>query len=207
MFSRSVIIDNISKHINSLSGRTLVAMDGVDGSGKTTFADELAPIIEQSGRQVIRSSVDGFHNPRAVRYNRGKCDPHGFFFDSYNYGDLRQFLLDPFKCGADTVDTARFDHRVDNAVKVTKSVSSSAVLLLDGIFLHREELRNCWDFSIFLDVPFAVSCSRMAIRDQCNPDPLSPENHRYYEGQNIYLRTCTPALRASIVIDNSASIF
>jgi uridine kinase len=48
-----------------------VAIDGVDGSGKTTLADELVDLIHSAGREVIRASVDGFHNPRDVRYARG----------------------------------------------------------------------------------------------------------------------------------------
>ena len=41
-----------------------VAIDGVDGAGKTTFADELGSSVSALGRPVIRASVDGFHNPR-----------------------------------------------------------------------------------------------------------------------------------------------
>lgn len=149
MYSQTFLFEKITRDINRLSGRILIAIDGVDESGKTTFADELAPEIGQGGRQVVRASVDDFHNPRAIRYNRGKNDLGGFFYDSYNYDDLRQYLLDPFKNGADTVDTARFDHQTDQEVKATQSVDTSAILLFDGIFLHREELRYWWDFSIF----------------------------------------------------------
>lgn len=31
------------------------------------------------------------------------------------------------------------------------------------------------------------------------------ENHRYHEGQNIYLRSCGPEQRATIVFDNPAA--
>ena len=43
-----------------------VAVDGVDGVGKTTFADKLGSVVELIGRPVTRSSVDGFHNPREL---------------------------------------------------------------------------------------------------------------------------------------------
>jgi uridine kinase len=44
-----------------------VAVDGVDASGKTVLADELVAHIEARGRPVVRASIDGFHNPAAVR--------------------------------------------------------------------------------------------------------------------------------------------
>ena len=46
--------------------RIRVAIDGVDGAGKTVMADALAPLVIAKGRQVIRASVDDFHHPRAA---------------------------------------------------------------------------------------------------------------------------------------------
>ncbi|HET6276216.1 MAG TPA: hypothetical protein VFE16_09840 [Candidatus Cybelea sp.] len=36
-----------------------------------------------------------------------------------------------------------------------------------------------------------------------NLDPGAPSNQRYIEGQQRYLRECTPRERATIVIDNT----
>jgi len=44
-----------------------VGVDGVDGSGKTVFADELAAVLRSLGRYVVRVSVDDFHNVRSTR--------------------------------------------------------------------------------------------------------------------------------------------
>ena len=38
-----------------------VAIDGPDAAGKTILADELVPLIERSGRPVVRASIDRFH--------------------------------------------------------------------------------------------------------------------------------------------------
>ncbi|NTI46351.1 uridine kinase [Agrobacterium rhizogenes] len=203
MHIRTGFIEQLANQITTLEGRVVVAVDGVDGSGKTTFADELALLVMKANHSVVRASVDGFHNPKEIRYRRGKSDPEGFFLDSYNYDGLRRLLLDPFRSGAALVDIARYDHATDEEISKPKSVEPSAILLLDGIFLHRDELQDQWDFSIFLSVPFSVSYARMAVRDGSNPDPLAPENRRYHQGQLIYLQTCKPEDRATIVIDNS----
>jgi uridine kinase len=63
--------------------------------------------------------------------------------------------------------------------------------------------RAFWDFSVFLDVPFAVTALRMAERDGTHPDPTHPSMRRYVEAQRIYFAACTPTKRASVVIDNS----
>ena len=184
-----------------------VAIDGVDGAGKTTFADELAAYMRQFPRPVIRASVDGFHHPRAVRYRLGRNSPEGYFRDSYDYAALRRELLDPLgPHGSGRHSTAVFDHQRDEAItQPTRQAPPHAVLILDGIFLHRDELHDLWDLSVYLDVPFAISIPRGAARGPGfgSADPAAPSNRRYVEGQRRYIRQCQPARRASIVIDNS----
>jgi uridine kinase len=189
----------------AVAGVTRVAIDGVDGAGKSVFGDELAQLLAAAGRRVIHASVDSFHNPRALRYRQGRHSPHGFFRDSYNYGQLRAALLDPLSPGGDgRYRTGVFDHRTDAPVNVPEAQANVGdILVFDGIFLHRPELRPYWEFSIFLEVDVAVSVRRCAQRDGGSPDPLSPENRRYVAGQQLYLRECEPQRHASVVINNN----
>jgi uridine kinase len=204
---RSELLKTIARRLASLPTNAvlLVAIDGVDGSGKTCFADELVPHLEEAGRPVLRAGIDGFHNPRSIRYRLGRSSPLGYFLDSYDYGSLRRHLLDPLARGSDTVHTARFDYRTDQPVTTAvRRVEANSILLLDGIFLHRDELRPLWSCSVFLDVSFEVSFARMARRDGSSPDPEAEANRRYFEGQKLYLARCRPRDHAGFVVDNSA---
>jgi uridine kinase len=181
-----------------------IGVDGVDGAGKTTFADELAKALEPSGRPVIRASVDTFHHPRAVRYRAGRDSPEGFFRDSYDYALLRRVLLEPLgPGGSGRYRRAAFDHRADLVVSSPEEhAPPKAILVFDGIFLHRPELREYWDLSVFLDVAFDVSIPRGAQRGEGSPNPQAPQNRRYVEGQKLYLRECQPWHHATLVINN-----
>jgi uridine kinase len=187
----------------TLPGVLRVGIDGVDGAGKTTLADRLATLLSGLGRDVIRSSVDGFHQPRALRYRQGRTSARGFFEDSYDYRLLRARLLDPLSPGGNgRYRPVAFDHRTDSAIQVIpRQAPAGAVLLFDGIFLHRDELRDYWDFSVFLRVGFDETFRRMAARDGCPADPADPKNRRYLDGQRHYLATCAPETRATLVID------
>ena len=189
-------------------GRVIVAVDGLDGAGKTTFADGFAEVFAEKGAAVYRASVDGFHRPRAERYARGRTSPEGFYRDSYDYATLRRVLIDPFRDGAQTsgatgFQLAAFDVARD-AVEESQWVTGprDAVLVLDGIFLHRPELRRLWDWSVWLDVPESVAARRLADRDGSDPDPAAPANARYRQGQEIYLNEVDPREAASVVVDN-----
>ena len=75
------------------------------------------------------------------------------------------------------------------------------MLVVDGLFLHRDELAGLWDLSVFLHVPFAVSVSRMAARDGSHPEPTHPSLVRYVQGQRLYFSACRPWERADLVVD------
>ncbi len=183
--------------------RGLVAVDGVDGAGKTTFCDALAEVLRARGRAVVRASVDDFHHPRAHRWQRGRTSPEGFFLDSFDYERFAELLLVPFAAGR-PFRRASHDLVTDAYVDAPAEVAPpSALLLVDGIFLHRDEVVDHWDFSVFLDVDFAVSVARMAVRDGSPSDPDDPRNRRYVEGQRLYFAKCDPARRADLVLDHN----
>ena len=137
---------------NNGGGRIILAVDGLDGSGKTTFADGFAEVFAEIGAAVFRASIDDFHRPRALRYERGRDDPDGFYLDSYDYATFRRVLIDPFLDGAQTsgatgFQLAAFDVRRDAPVEARWVTGpADAVLIVDGIFLHRPELRGLWNW-------------------------------------------------------------
>ena len=206
MSKRSQLLNGLATEILALPSvsSARVGIDGVDGAGKTVFGDELAEVLNASGRPLIRASVDGFHNPKSARYRLGKGSPEGFFRDSYNYPALKAALLDPLSPGSTgRYRTAVFDHHTDEFVEVPEEQARpGSILILDGIFLHRPELRDYWDFSIFLEVDFSVSIPRGAQRGEGSPDPHTPENRRYVEGQRLYFRECRPKQHATVVVNN-----
>lgn len=174
-----------------------MALDGPDGSGKTTFADELAAAVRSLGRPVVRVSLDDFHNVRAVRYRQGRDSPLGFWRDSYNYQRFRSDVLDPFAPGGSRAyRPAAHDLSTDTALDPQPRIAApGTVLIVDGLFLHRDEIGNVWDLSVFLEVPFHVTAKRMADRDGTNPDPDHPGMRRYVEAQRIYFTVCSPQQR------------
>ncbi len=183
---------------------SLVAVDGVDGSGKTTFAERLATAYIGWGRAVQVVHMDDFLNPRSVRYRMGRTSPEGFFRDTYDRAAFTTKVLHPLRPGANHAITPRaFDHRADKPLDDDPvEVPPQAVVLIEGMFLHRDELCTWWDMSIFLDVPFSVTVPRMAQRDGAPLDPEHPSWRRYLQGQRIYLSACKPTHRATYVIDN-----
>jgi uridine kinase len=186
-----------------------VAIDGVDCAGKTILADELAPLLEARGREVVRASIDGFHRPRAERLRRGDESPEGYFHDSFDHEALRTALLEPLGPGGDRrYRTAVFDFRRDAPRGGVAGVAApDAILLFDGVFLLRPELDDCWDFRVFVDVAFEEVLRRALTRDGAlfgSPEATRRRyERRYVPGQRLYLETVAPRKLADLVVDNN----
>jgi uridine kinase len=182
-----------------------VGVDGVDGAGKTMFADDLARTLRGAGRSVVRVSLDDFHNLRAIRYRLGRDSPDGYWLDSYDYARFRTDVLDPLGPNGSRRYRPRAHDLITDATldEPWLLAAPGAVLVVDGLFLQRPELAGAWQLVIFLDVPFSVSGARMAARDGTDSDLAHPSMRRYLEGQRRYLRECTPQRRADVLIDNT----
>lgn len=208
--ARQQLLSQLANMIVSinLSHPLRIAIDGIDNAGKTTLANELALLIEQQDRSVIRASIDGFHRPRLERYRRGPYSPEGYYEDSFDYRLLREELLYPLgPDGNMHYRRAVFDVLKDAFLPLFREEASpNAILLFDGVFLLRPELTDQWDYQIFVDVTMEEALRRAMKRDL----PLfgSAEAvqtrylQRYFPGQKLYLEAFHPEKKADIVVEN-----
>lgn len=121
----------------------------------------------------------------------------------------RRAVLEPLGPGGDRrYRAAVFDHRTDRAVHPpVRTAPPEAVLLFDGVFLLRTELRDSWDASVFVDVGAEEMLRRALVRDAellGGPDAVRERyRQRYLPGQALYRTDADPERAADVVIDNS----
>jgi len=195
------VIEGLASH----NPRVLVCIDGPDAAGKTTLADD---VVRHLTVPWVRASIDGFHKPREVRVQRGVLSPEGYFRDSFDCAELIGQLLTPFRSGGKRVRTRVFDWRGDAPVEaVPVTVPERAVLVFDGVFLLRPELRELWDLSVYLRVPSSIVLERALIRDVGvlgTPDEVRRRYEaRYLPGQALYQSECDPEGHADVLVDNT----
>lgn len=184
-------------------------MDGRTASGKTTQADELATALRAHGREVIRSSIDGFHRSRADRYARGRYSAEGYYHDARDLDAVMALLLMPLGPGGDRIyRTASFDLAADRPVTAPpQTADREAILIVDGTFLQRPELRGGWDLAIFVDTSAAIAEQRGIARDAAaagndHDSVRALYARRYRPAYDLYAGQCRPAEIADAVIGN-----
>jgi uridine kinase len=170
--SRAAVLAELTKEISARGARR-IAVDGVDGAGKTWLADELAERIEHA----TRVRADDFLNPPDIRYRLGRDSPEGFFLDSFDYEAFERAIV-----GANApvvIADGIFLHRDE----------------LVGLWDF-----SIWlEVPFSISIPRGAARGH----GFGSPDPTALSNRRYVEGQRLYIARCDPQSRATVVIDNS----
>lgn len=150
---RKQYMKEIADHILTLklTHPIRVGVNGITASGKTTFANELAEEMKNRGVQVIRTSIDDFHNPRVIRYAQGKESARGYYEDAHDYTAFKERLLKPLGPNGNLqYETISHNLITDMPVHNTPLVTSpTMVLIVDGTFLLKKKL------SIYLTIKFS----------------------------------------------------
>jgi uridine kinase len=208
--TRARVLDELAANIASvcLGHPVRVAIDGRLGSGKTMLANELAARLSAHARPVIRTSIDGFHRPKAERYARGRASPEGYYYDSRDLAAVTGLLLAPLGAGGDRhYRTASFDLENDRPINQEATLApADAILIVDGTFLQRPELASGFDLTIYVAATDAIATARGVARDAGQLGGIAAASElyatRYRPASALYERLCTPESRADAVFNN-----
>ena len=202
--SRRAVLESLADELlhNYGRGRTIISVDGPTAAGKTTFSDDLADALRKKGHDVFRASIDDFLKPRADRYAQGRDSAKGRYEDAYDYSVFRRVLIEPFRMNGSTgFVTKAWDEHADRQVEPKwLSGPADAILIVDGSYLGRPELRGLWNASIWLDADAGVRSERMVIRDGIEPGSARAE--RYAGAYKLYEKA-KPRDAATIIVDNT----
>lgn len=202
------VAEIVEARVRSAAGPITVGIDGVDGVGKTVFADLLRDELRNGGVIVHRASIDDFHYPRAHRYRRGRSNPVGYLEDSFDHEAFVRLVLAPLQPGADRRIRLRHHDLVSDAYldEPPTLVGELDVVVVDGVFLQSSLLCPFWTLTVFLDAPFEWTVARAIERDHAEARHERPAaeqlaRERYVPGQQLYLERHQPLEHADVVVD------
>jgi uridine kinase len=180
----------------------MVGIDGVDAAGKTTFAASLSEELRKRNHNVIEASMDGFHNPREIRYKQGKDSPEGYYRDSFNINAVMVLLIEPLRDGR-LYQTQAFDYKTNLATPFAGTLAEpGAILVFEGVFSFGEDLRAFWDYRVYLDISPEESLRRGVERDPDEKAEITRKYRvRYLPGQELYKDEAKPRETADIIVD------
>ncbi|MEH6939198.1 hypothetical protein V7056_15335 [Bacillus sp. JJ664] len=207
---RNELISELANRILhlKLSHPLRVGVSGITASGKTTLANELMEELQLRKMDVVRTSIDHFHNPREVRYRQGKESAIGYYEDAHDYHSFKQKLLIPLgQEGNLHYQTMSLDLEKDEFVSTESKVANqNSIFIIDGTFLFKKELSDLFDYKIFIHTDFEMARKRGARREEGNFGSYDKAEemfiNRYHAASRMYLEEHLPQITADVVINN-----
>lgn len=191
------------ERVRSADRATVVGITGIDASGKSRFAADLDTHLHIGGASTQLISVDDFHNPKAIRY-AGPDPVSNYLSSSFDFERLRAELLEPISRGEEvmkslTVLELDTDDFTGNR---TYQVGRSSIVIVEGVFLLRPDIRELIDLMMFLDIGREESKRRAVVRNPGLGEGLRDYDQKYLPAQEAFHRRNPPADHAHLIIDN-----
>lgn len=206
---RDETLSVVASRIEAIGTRRVrVAIDGRTAAGKTTLGHELARILADQGRVVLRASLDDFKRPWSERHLYDRTTGEGYYRNAYDFQAMKALLLEPAAptgsgqvalCSIDPI--TQIDHSDDRV-----AMPEDGILIVDSVFAFRPELNDNWDLRIWVDIDAELSVRRGTQRDAPRDGAETAEalhRDRYGGAEAIYITEVDPLALADIVIDNS----
>src|SRR5690606_19862856 len=128
----------------------------------------------------------------------------GYWNDAFDYLALSRRLLKPLG----PTGSRRYVAKVHDVVSdlpvnsLPATAGRRAIALIDGVFLQREEIREGFDWVVFVDASAVERYRRLADRDSTHTDPMHPSNQRYVLAHRYYDELVAPRDEADVVVVN-----
>lgn len=163
----------------------LVGIDGCGGAGKSTVANKL--IQELPNSQLIH--IDDFYKPKEQRVEVTEQTPVHINFE---FDRLKQQVLEPLTQG-NAVTYRTTDER-------NKDVKPDGFIIVEGLGTLGAELRNYFNYKIWIDLPESIRRERGIKRDTA--DWTDIWDNEYLPQDARYVKEQQPQKQADWVLKN-----
>lgn len=184
----------------------IIGIDGLGGAGKSTLANLLKTELENNKYNPVIFHIDDFIHPCHVRYDYEKEEWYCYYKIQWRYDYLIKEVLEPVKNGIEIEKQVEFYDK-DNDMYFLEQiiVPRGSVILLEGIFLQRYEIREYLNYVVYLDVPKAIRLNRVINRDMYIGDEEEIKfkyERRYFPAEDKYIEEYNPVKNADFVLRN-----
>ncbi|HET6610333.1 MAG TPA: hypothetical protein VFG83_00015 [Kofleriaceae bacterium] len=182
----------------------LVAVDGIDGSGKSVLGRRVTDALAAGGVASVLLRVDDFR--RKLDWRAGKAEHDQYYDDYYDLSRLAA-CVDAAREGARTISVPSWDPAAEApSPPRTIPVSDLGAVVIEGVFTLRIPAVAADGLVICLRVSEAEARRRILARDlargRTESEIMRRIECRYFPAQRRYQADCTPAERADVIIDN-----
>ncbi|TFB21707.1 adenylyl-sulfate kinase [Filobacillus milosensis] len=205
MIDQQLIHRILDEHKNYKQKRPfIVAIDGLSGAGKTTISNQIENELTKRNISVAIFHIDDHIVERKHRYNTGYEEWYEYYYLQWDVKLLQQKLFKALH-NESKLTLPFYNHSTDTTLYKTVNINSSELVLIEGIFLQREEWLPYIDYVVYIDCPREIRFERALNRDTYIGDyqeRLYKYKRRYWQGEDHYLNHVNPLKRADFSINS-----
>ena len=183
--------------------KSILTIDGIDGSGKSTFCRHLHEVLIAGGVSAIPIRVDDFR--RAVAWDQVPVEAAAYY-DAYYDLAACEGVLRAFVAGERAAEIPIYDIAKERRTGTRPIVFEGAsVAVIEGVFpLRMPTVQR--GLLIYLDTTEAEARRRIVARDldkgRTQEEIERRVDRRYFPSQLLYREQLAPRDRADVIIDN-----
>lgn len=185
----------------------LVALSGIDGSGKGHCAGLLAAQLHARGLRVANINIDGWLVLPQIRFS--PIEPARHFYErALRLDEMFERLVLPLRERRSVSIEADFVPPESNATHLHRrryEYRDVDVIVLEGIFLFKRQYRDHHDLRVWIDCSFETALERALARNQegLAPDEIMREYDTiYFPAQRMHFELDQPRNSAEVIVVN-----
>ncbi len=162
----------------------IIGITGIDCGGKTTLAKNLSGELKRSGINNEIFHIDDFNNKKVEKETYSA-------FASGNWNEN---------------DFDRYYESIINFQQATEAVEKAAakneIIIVEGIFIFRPQLKITFNYRIYLEVDASVALTCFEERRRLTGDarPVGIFEHIWLRAHNKYVSEVTPQKISNLII-------
>jgi uridine kinase len=183
----------------------LVAFSGIDGSGKSTIAQQVRERLESRGLNAALIGLDAWHHLPEKRFNKDAPAEH-FYQHAFRFDELFEILINPLRHNRSAHVTVELTRLPENDSYLhSYDFDEVDVIVLEGIFLFKKELRRKYDLAFWIECSFETALQRAIQRNQ---EGLSEEalirdfRTIYFSAQRLHFTRDEPKSGVNGILEN-----
>ncbi|MBN9656277.1 AAA family ATPase [Halobacillus sp. GSS1] len=169
-----MVVEEILQRLPSLNEgeKFILGIDGLSRSGKTTLTQKIQNELQKVPVPIVTYHIDDYIVERQKRYHTGYEPWYEYYFLQWDVQALKGELFKALE-------------------------KENGLVILEGVFLQREEWRKFFDFVVYLQCSRELRFSR---EGEGTRKKITKFKERYWKAEDYYIETVDPERQADLIV-------
>jgi uridine kinase len=155
VFNNAAQIKSVLRDLHNQKESTkaqIVAISGIEGSGKRALAEKVAAALELEGISVAVVHADDWESSESVRFNVMNS-PEEYYLNAYRFDEMIEQLILPLKLFGSIKTSVTLDD-VMHPRTVEYDFKNIDIIIIEGVYLLQEAYLELYDYTCWVESDF-----------------------------------------------------